>query len=99
MTAHPQIAVNLECRLIAIMLGRLRMSVADCLHEYKTLGGEIFGKPRFFTELKFILISRAKYDSKVLERVFQGVAERHREVSDHNYDYALFPSERGLCGT
>ncbi|KAF8537718.1 hypothetical protein BDD12DRAFT_717299, partial [Trichophaea hybrida] len=32
--------------LSAIMLGRLRMSVDDCLTEYNTLGSQVFGKPR-----------------------------------------------------
>ncbi|KAI8932165.1 hypothetical protein NX059_011048 [Plenodomus lindquistii] len=34
--------------LIAIMLGRLRMSITDCIHEYRTLGIAIFGIRRPF---------------------------------------------------
>ncbi|KAH6683342.1 acyl transferase/acyl hydrolase/lysophospholipase [Halenospora varia] len=32
--------------IIAIMLGRLRMSVDDCIREYITLGREVFAEPR-----------------------------------------------------
>ena len=36
-------------RLSAIMLGRFRMTVPDCLCEYERLGDRVLGKPRYFT--------------------------------------------------
>ena len=33
--------------LIAIMLGRLRMTVDDCIQEYEQLAGDIFGHANF----------------------------------------------------
>ncbi|CAD0115330.1 unnamed protein product [Aureobasidium uvarum] len=34
--------------IIALMLGRLRMSIEDCIHTYRNLGSEIFGKRQPF---------------------------------------------------
>ncbi|KAL9066172.1 MAG: hypothetical protein Q9157_007232 [Trypethelium eluteriae] len=86
-------------KLIAIMLGRLRMPVSDCLHEYKTLGEKIFGDPRILTQLSFIIIPRAKYDSVTLINVFKGVIGSREEVSHGRNEDALFPSQLGLCKT
>ncbi|KAF4457108.1 Calcium-independent phospholipase A2-gamma [Fusarium austroafricanum] len=33
-------------RIIALMLGRMRMSIDDCINEYQRLGSVVFGKPR-----------------------------------------------------
>ncbi|KAF2238229.1 FabD/lysophospholipase-like protein [Viridothelium virens] len=85
--------------LIAIMLGRLRMPVSDCLYEYKTLGEKIFGDPRVLTQLSFIIIPRAKYDSGTLTTVFKGVVRKREEVSNERNEDALFPSRLGLCRT
>jgi hypothetical protein len=70
------------------------MTVPDCLHEYEILGGEIFGKPRFFTQLHFGVISRTKYQGKKLEEVFEEVTTRRSELSDSTF---TFPLKRGLC--
>ena len=83
------------------MLGRLRMTVTDCILEYKTLGSKIFGKPRYFVELKFGMGSRCRYDHKVAEEVFKDVVKRRTEKrSGETYQQRItFPSGRGLCNT
>lgn len=83
-------------RLIAIMLGRFRMPVPDCLHEYKRLGEEVFGKPRVVYALRFKLGDRKKYSTVRLEKVLQEVAERRcEEIED--YQRVTFPMPSGLC--
>ena len=84
-------------RLIAIMLGRFRMTVPDCISEYETLGQEVFGKPRFFTTLRFGVGNKTKYRANELKKVFENVTERRSEQSSHGR--VKFPSERGLCRT
>ncbi|MCJ1359612.1 MAG: hypothetical protein MMC33_009614 [Icmadophila ericetorum] len=87
--------------LIAILLGRFRMSVPDCIEEYMTLGDEVFGNPRTFNTLRFKIGNRAKYDTTKLERVFQDVTERRSEKIDesHNDSRVKFPSNPGMCKT
>ncbi|KAL8823072.1 MAG: hypothetical protein Q9191_006204 [Dirinaria sp. TL-2023a] len=82
--------------LIAIMLGRFRMPVPDCLHEYRRLGEEVFGKPRVVHALRFKLGDRKKYSTARLEKVLQDVAERRcEEMEDHQR--IDFPMPPGLC--
>lgn len=83
--------------LIAIMLGRLRMTVADCLVEYKTLAAQIFGKPRTFHQLRVPFIKRNKYDASMLHRVFSDVVERRREKGQLPVD--RLPSRDLICRT
>ena len=53
--------------LIAIMLGRLRMSVDEAIQCYKELSKEVFGKTRSCPGLG-MLIGRAVYDPSILKR-------------------------------
>ncbi|TAQ86448.1 hypothetical protein B7494_g5222 [Chlorociboria aeruginascens] len=69
--------------LIAIMLGRLRMNIDDCITEYEQLAGSVFGHPNIFhqTFLPTACLKRPKYDTRVLERVIQDVITRRGENS------------------
>jgi hypothetical protein len=80
------------------MLSRLRMSVDDCIEEYLTLGGEIFGKPRHFHQLQKPLLwwNRTKYDAEVFKKVIQDVTGRRGRRGDESNRFA---SEPGLCST
>ncbi|KAL8670970.1 MAG: hypothetical protein Q9168_004518 [Polycauliona sp. 1 TL-2023] len=80
--------------LISIMLSRLRMTVDDCINEYKTLGQRIFGNPRPFA---FGAVMWHKFDYRVLEEVIKNVTRRHSEKSD--VDVLDFPSHEDLCRT
>ena len=86
-------------RLIAIMLGRFRMSVPDCINEYKTLGEEVFGRPRVFSTLRFGLGNRTKYKAARLEKVFKDVTVRRNEYLADPDPNIRFPSGRGMCKT
>ena len=94
-----QITTDKMSRLIAIMLGRLRMPVADCLHVYETLGNRIFGKPRFFTQISFGIIKRTKFKRSVLEDECRSIVSKRREISSNESGDATFPSDLGVCGT
>lgn len=84
-------------RLIAIMLGRFRMTVPDCMLEYETLASKVFGKPQIFTTLNIGLVDRTRYKAKDLQKVFENVTKRRSEVTDQRK--IIFPSKRGLCKT
>ena len=82
------------------MLGRLRMTIADCILEYENLAQTIFGNPRFFITMRFGLGSRCKYDHEVAERVFQDVIARRNEQSPGDrMGNIRFPASRGSCAT
>ncbi|KAI9666368.1 MAG: hypothetical protein M1821_004304 [Bathelium mastoideum] len=90
--------------LIAIMLGRFRMPVSDCLHEYEALAGQIFGKPRHFPILTTLMTNqtiRSKYSYKTMEKIFKDVAKRREERFTDGADHHAqsFRSAKGLCGT
>lgn len=57
--------------LIATMLGRLRMSVPQCLAVYRTVGQALFGKPRSLIPLT------TKYHHKPLERAVREIVRQH----------------------
>lgn len=84
-------------RLIAIMLGRFRMTVPDCMLEYETLASKVFSRPQILTTLNFGLVDRTKYKAKDLQKVFEDVTERRSEQTDQIR--ITFPTKRGLCQT
>lgn len=67
------------------------MTVPDCMLEIKTLAAKIFGKPRFFTALRFGLVDRTKYMAATLKKSFEDVTERHSESKDQRR--ITFPSK------
>ena len=77
------------------------MTVPDCISEYRSLGQEVFGKPRLFTTLRFGVGNRTKYKAARLERVFKDVTKRRNEQPEPSETYGkiTFPSGRGLCTT
>ncbi|KAK4893179.1 hypothetical protein LTR27_008520 [Elasticomyces elasticus] len=90
--------------LIAIMLGRLRMTVQDCLHEYENLGNEIFGNapPFGFRTFRMLLTKQPKYSSGNVERVFRAVVDKRREAKKavpHSTSRPRFRSEPNICQT
>ncbi|KAF2147202.1 uncharacterized protein K452DRAFT_304079 [Aplosporella prunicola CBS 121167] len=60
--------------LIATMLGRLRMSVPQCLDLYRQVGDDLFGKRRS------VLPLTTKYRTKPLERAVQEIVRRHCKI-------------------
>ena len=75
------------------------MTVPDCIDEYRSLGNEVFGKPRFFSFLRLGVGNRSKYKASRLEKVFQEVSAKRNEYLKEPHRSVLFPSGRGLCKT
>ncbi len=76
------------------------MTVPDCISEYRTLGQEVFGKPRIFSTLRFGVGHRYKYKAARVEKVFKDVARRRNEKPGNIAPRRIaFPSGKGLCTT
>ena len=80
------------------------MTVSDCLDEYRSLAGEIFGNPRHFPIVTTLMTNRtirAKYNHKVLEKIFKDVENRRERKFDDESSHRdeSFKSKKGLCGT
>ena len=61
------------------MISRFRMTVDDCIEEYKTLGKKIFKNPRRMAVGGF---PWHKFSAKVLEEVIRKVTSRHNMRDD-----------------
>ena len=82
------------------MLGRFRMTIPDCIFEYRTLAQEVFGKPRLISTLRFGLGVRAKYKAERLEKVFKDVSiKRNEQPKPGEISKITFAYGRGLCST
>jgi hypothetical protein len=85
--------------LIAIMLGRLRMNVDECIKDYKTMGGLIFGRPRLFSMRGPLLANRPKYNHEKLKEAVESIVNnRLAGHGDHLGDHT-FPSSQERCRT
>lgn len=69
------------------MLSRFRMTVDDCIEEYKSLGKKIFGHPRRMAKGGF---PWHRFNYRILEDVIRDVTSRHNVQSDQ------FESRYGL---
>lgn len=74
-----------DVSLISIMLFCLRMTVHDCINEYKILGDKIFGHPR---PCSWFGILWPKYSSDSLKRVINEVTGRH-DTTGYRLNYEI----------
>jgi hypothetical protein len=86
------------CRLIAIMLSRLRMTVDDCLTEYETFGETIFGHPRWWSIRGPLPFPRDKYNAQRIVDAVSDVVGRRNPSSDNDIVVTL-RSAPDLCRT
>lgn len=76
------------------------MTVPDCMLEYQSLATKVFGRPRFFTALRFGVVDRTKYGAANLKKFFEEFAERRSEQKVQGQRRRIaFRSKRGLCKT
>lgn len=83
--------------LIAIMLGRLHMTVDECLDAYENLADHVFGHPRQFHIRKPPWIPQDKYDHLRLEKVIKDIVKQ-RSPKGHNSTEFRQPNE-DMCRT
>ncbi|TFY59899.1 hypothetical protein EVJ58_g5479 [Rhodofomes roseus] len=67
--------------LIAIMLGRLRMTIGQCIDVYQKLSGEIFGATSI-TQTTNMLKSGTKYNARIFENAVKKVVEDYFELNN-----------------
>lgn len=70
--------------LIAIMLGRLAMTVDECLDAYEQLADGVFGHPRRFHIRKPPWIPRDKYDHTRLEKAMKEIIKQRNPLQHTN---------------
>lgn len=75
------------------------MTVADCLVEYKSLGAEIFGKPRKIHQMSVFVTKRTKYDARRLHNVVADVVARRKEAGDAQLATDRLPFRQLMCQT
>ncbi|KAL9004625.1 MAG: hypothetical protein Q9188_002567 [Gyalolechia gomerana] len=88
------VAGNSTGGLIAIMLSRLRMTVDDCITEYKTLCRKVFDTRRPFSPG---FAPWASYNYNVLETVIEEIIARNDQYTEGIMPG--FPSDGDLCKT
>lgn len=71
------------------MLSRFRMTVDDCIQEYETFAGEVFGKPRAFPQIRWYITKRIKFDYRNLEKAISDVIKRRRGVGEDDFPIVL----------
>jgi patatin-like phospholipase/acyl hydrolase len=83
--------------LIALMLGRLRMSVDECIDVYETMSKEVFSKThRFPVQTLHPRQTQGRFDHGALERHVKLLLERRGLHPDTLFDDEL---EEGSCKT
>ncbi|KAI1618047.1 acyl transferase/acyl hydrolase/lysophospholipase [Exophiala viscosa] len=86
--------------LIAMMLGRLRMTVGHCIEEYISLGGKVFGKPRRLNARSNPFSNRGKYDCDNVEKVVEKVTGLYNpSIQTELWDKVPLKSPEKLCKT
>ena len=86
--------------LIAIMLARFRMTVKDCLAEYRDMSNLIFGNPRWISQRNIGIVPWYKYDAQAMSAAFEKVTNRRGEVPDPRLDrkqQRMIKTKTGTC--
>ncbi|KAL8791757.1 MAG: hypothetical protein Q9195_005633 [Heterodermia aff. obscurata] len=86
--------------LIAIMLGRLKMDIDECLINFETYADEIFGHPRMFNILTLRITNRTKYGRRILERASRRVVKDFGKSPDGRvWKINTFAAPQDQCRT
>lgn len=89
-----------DVRILAIMLGRLRMSVHDCLNEYRKFAESMFGNPRFASTRSPLYWPQPKYDHHPFESQFESLLRRYdKSFVDEKPREVLLGSDTKQCKT
>jgi len=81
--------------IIAVMLGRLHMTIDECITQYEQVGGQVFGKKlyggKFGKALKG-LTSSAFYDIKILQEEVKKVLDSKGIAHDEDFRESGIPT-------
>ncbi|KAJ8125377.1 hypothetical protein O1611_g8262 [Lasiodiplodia mahajangana] len=82
--------------LITILLSRFRMTVDDCLEEYRRMAGAVFGHPKLIYSMKFG-VGGNKFSRNCLDRAIKEVIGRRAEKRTDDFSEFLFQTEIDTC--
>jgi hypothetical protein len=84
--------------LIATMLSRWRMSVAECLEKYESFGRAIFVNKRIMSAFGF---PKTKHSKKPLIAAIKDLTKKRspQDTETDRPEYQMFPSPDDLCRT
>jgi hypothetical protein len=94
-----RLSANSNDSLIATMLSRWRMSVAECIQKYDTLGGQIFGQKRLVSVFGY---PKCKHSKKPLIAAIKELADQRTPKTEGKRPekkIEMFPSPPDLCRT
>lgn len=84
-------------RLIAIMLGRLHMTIDECLEAYENLADHVFGHPRRLHIRKPPWIPRDKYDHRRLEKIIKDIVKERSPAGLNSTEFRQ--PNKDMCRT
>ena len=61
--------------MIAVMLGRLQMTVNECITSFIEFGNGTFAHPRLLHNYTFLLLGRSKYGEGTIHKTIQRVVD------------------------
>lgn len=78
------------------MLGRLRMSVVECLDPYRDLAQKVFGHKQRFA---FGGLVKDRYDPKNLEQQIKEIVGSRIGTEETDEEFLKMPAPEDLCRT
>lgn len=65
--------------MIAIILGRLQMTVEECIESFKAYSNDVFTHARFVHTLQFpfLFLDRPKYGDKSVRKAIENVVQKY----------------------
>ena len=70
------------CRLIAVMLGRLRMTVDECIEQYNSLIKQVFQTKLHRIPVNWKFKVNPRFSSETLRKSIEGVLASHKLKPD-----------------
>ncbi|KAI8964916.1 hypothetical protein F5Y11DRAFT_363187 [Daldinia sp. FL1419] len=71
--------------LIAIMLGRLEMSIEEAIEQYEVVGRKVFGKRPFFGKFASAIFGAPFYDIRILQECVKDLLDTRNIPRDENF--------------
>ena len=88
---------NYVFRIVAIMIGRLRMNINECVKQFCQLGDSTWAHPRRLSSRSPLFWPGAKYDHRRLESFMQNVVRDRTAQGNTDMNEGVFASSPALC--